>query len=85
MKQFDYTIATPRGIHAHPAALLTAEAKQFNALCTITKGGRTANLTQIMALVNLGIKQGDTVTVRAQGADSDAAITALQTLFRSTL
>ena len=38
MKQFDYTITDALGIHARPAGLLAKEAKQFQSVCTITKG-----------------------------------------------
>lgn len=39
MKQFDYTITDPLGIHARPAGLLAKEAKKFASACTITKNG----------------------------------------------
>ena len=85
MKQFDYTISDPLGIHARPAGLLAKEAKKFSSVCTITKGEQTKKLTQLMMLMNMGIKQGDTVTVQADGADEDAAIEALKAFFESHL
>ena len=36
MKQFNYTINDPLGIHARPAGLLAKEAKKFASVCTIT-------------------------------------------------
>ena len=77
MKTFEYTIKDELGIHARPAGLLVKEAKKFESECTITKDGKTKKLTQLMMLMSLGVKQGDTVTVSAEGADEDAAVASL--------
>ena len=66
MKQFDYTIKDPIGIHARPAGLLVKEAKTFaGTVVTITKNGTTVTATQLMKLMGLGVKHGDVVTVQA--------------------
>ncbi|MBP3926233.1 MAG: HPr family phosphocarrier protein [Clostridium sp.] len=85
MKQFDYTITDPLGIHARPAGLLAKEAKKFSSACTITKNGQTKKLSQLMMLMSLGVKQGDTVTITAEGEDEDAAIEALKAFFQANL
>ena len=85
MKTFDYTITHPFGIHARPAGMLVKEAKQFSAVCTITKGEVTRKLTQLMMLMAMGVKQGDRVTICAQGEDEEIAIQSLQKLFEENL
>lgn len=85
MKAFTYTIQDPLGIHARPAGLLAKEAKKFSSVCTITKGDQTKKLTQLMMLMAMGVKQGDTVTIQAEGADEDTAIAALEAFFRANL
>lgn len=85
MKQFEYTIQDPLGIHARPAGLLAKEAKQFGSVCTITKGDQTIKLSQLMQLLAMGIQQGDIVRVQAEGADEEAAISALQAFFQKNL
>ena len=85
MKQFDYTINDPLGIHARPAGLLAKEAKKFTSVCTITRDGQTKKLTQLMMLMSMGIRQGDTVTIQAEGPDEDAAIEALKVFFETHL
>lgn len=85
MKTFDYTIKDELGIHARPAGLLVKEAKKFESECTITKGGNTKKLTQLMMLMSLGVKHGDTVTVSAEGADEETAIAALKEFFEANL
>ena len=85
MKEFTYVITDPEGIHARPAGLLVKEAKKFESECTITKDGKTKKLTQLMMLMSLGVKQGDTVTVTAEGADEEAAVAALKEFFENNL
>lgn len=85
MKQFDYTITDPLGIHARPAGLLAKEAKKFSSACTITKNGQTRKLTQLMMIMSLGVKQGETITIAAEGEDEDAAIEALTAFFEGNL
>ncbi len=85
MKQFEYTVRDPLGIHARPAGLLAKEAKRFSSVCTLTKNGQTKKLTQLMLLMSMGIKQGDTVLVTAEGADEEEAIAALRRFFETHL
>ena len=85
MKTFEYTIKDELGIHARPAGLLVKEAKKYESECTITKDGKTKKLTQLMMLLSLGVKQGETVTVTAEGADEDAAIAGLKEFFEANL
>ena len=79
MKTFSYTITDEVGIHARPAGLLAKKAKEFESVCTIEKGAK------LMALMGLGVKQGDTVTVTCEGADEDKASEALKAFFEETL
>ena len=85
MKTFEYTIKDELGIHARPAGLLVKEAKKYESECTITKDGKTKKLTQLMMLMSLGVKQGETVTVTAEGADEDTAIEGLKAFFEVNL
>ena len=86
MKQFTYTIRDPLGIHARPAGLLSKTAKTFaDTTVTVAKNGNAAKASQLMKLMSLGIKQGDTVTVTAEGASEDAAIEAMRVFFQENL
>ena len=85
MKEFTYTITNPIGIHARPAGLLAKEAKKYASVCTITKGEKTQKLTQLMMLMAMGVKQGDTVTVRVEGEDEDTAAAQLEQYFKTNL
>lgn len=86
MKSFNYVITEPVGIHARPAGLLAKEAKQCgDAVITITKGGKTVKASQLMMLMSLAVKQGEEVTVAAEGPDEDAAIARMEAFFKENL
>lgn len=73
MKTFDYTIKDELGIHARPAGMLAKTAKTYDSEITITKGDKTVACSKLMALMGLGVKCGDTVTITVNGGDEAAA------------
>jgi phosphocarrier protein len=86
MKQFTYTINDPLGVHARPAGMLAKEAKSFgDTVITVTKEGNTVKASQLMKLMSMCIKQGNEVTVTAEGPDEDAAIAAMEKFFKENL
>ncbi len=86
MKQFQYVINDPIGIHARPAGLLVKAAKALDSTITVEKqGGKSASATKLMAVMGLGVKGGDTVIVSAEGGNEDASIAAMETFFKENL
>lgn len=86
MKEFTYSVNDPLGIHARPAGLLAKLCKGFaDTTVTVVKGSTEAKATQLMKLMSLAVKNGDTVTVKAEGANEDAAIAAVQKFFQENL
>ena len=86
MKSFTYTITDPVGIHARPAGLLVKTVKDFSdSTVMIEKDGKSINALHLIALMQMGIRQGDTVTVHVEGGDEDAAAAALEKFFRENL
>ncbi|MDE6150142.1 MAG: HPr family phosphocarrier protein [Ruminococcus sp.] len=85
MKSFTYTITDQVGIHARPAGLLVKKAKEFDSTITIEKDGKSVNASKLMALMGLGVKCGETVTVTAEGSDEEKAAADLEEFFRSNL
>ena len=73
MKEFQYTVKDACGIHARPAGLLVKVAKGFASTATLEKDGKSCDLRKLMALMGMGVKQGDTVTVKVEGDDEAAA------------
>ncbi len=86
MKKFEYTITDPIGIHARPAGQLAKAAKALDSAVTITKdGGGSAAATRLMALMGLGIKKGDTVTVTVEGGSEADNAAAMERFFKENL
>ena len=52
---------------------------------TIKKGEKEVDATRVMAVMALGVKQGETVTVNVDGADEDAAVAAMKAFFEKEL
>lgn len=81
MKSFEFTVKEPLGIHARPAGMLTKEAKKYSSTITLKKGDKEVNVLKLMALMGLGVKCGDTVTVTIDGADEDTCAPMIETFF----
>lgn len=85
MKNFEYVIRDEVGIHARPAGLLVKEAKKYESKIVISRDGKKAEATKLMALMGLGVKCGDTVMVEVEGADEDTAFEAVKAFFETNL
>lgn len=86
MKSFEYVITDPVGIHARPAGILVKEIKNYkDSVVTLFKGEKSVNLLKLMALMQMGIKQGDTVKVTVEGGDEDAVCAAIENFFKANL
>lgn len=85
MKSFEYTITDEVGIHARPAGLLVKEAKQYDSVIKISKDGKSAEAKKLMALMGLGVKKGETVTVTVEGGDEEAAAAKMEEFFKNNL
>ena len=85
MKEFSYMIQDEIGIHARPAGLLVKEAKPFDSEIMLSVNGKKVDIKKLMALMALGVKNGDEVTVTAEGDDEDAAIEKIEGFFKANL
>ncbi len=86
MKEFNYTIQDELGIHARLAGLLSKLAKSFpGTIVTVTKAGKSVKATQLMKLMNMGIKRGDEITVSVEGTAEEAVAETLEKFFKENL
>ncbi len=85
MKTFNYTIKDELGIHARPAGMLAKTAKALESEITVTKGDKSVNATKLMALMGMGIKCGDTITVTIDGGDETAAEKSIKDFLEANL
>lgn len=84
MKEFTYVITDPVGIHARPAGILVKEVKGLGSDVVIERvaTGKSAPATKLMALMGLGIKQGDEVKVTVEGGDEGANCEKIEAFFK---
>ncbi len=81
MKQITFTVTDPQGVHARPAGVLIKKIKEFQCAATISKDDKTADARKMFAVLGLGIKCGESITLTFDGADEEQAASALaQTL-----
>lgn len=85
MKQFEYKITDSLGIHARPAGLLVKTASAFSSAITIEKGDKNGDCKRIFAVMGLGVKCGDTVTFKIEGADENEAKNVLEKFMEENL
>jgi phosphocarrier protein len=85
LKKFDYVIKDDLGIHARPAGLLVKEAGQFNSTIMIQKGDKTADAKRLFALMGLGVKNADSITVTVEGEDEETAFDTIKQFIEANL
>jgi phosphoenolpyruvate-protein phosphotransferase len=78
-------ITAASGLHARPAAMLTAAARRFTADVRLVKDAREANARSVVAIMSLEVAAGDAVTVVARGSDAPEAVAAISSLLAAGL
>ena len=79
MEKIIYTIKDENGIHARPAGHIVSTAKKFAAQIRVIfpEGGKSADAKKLFEVMGLGVKQGDTIQIEAEGQDAEKALHAL--------
>lgn len=85
MKSFSYKVKDELGIHARPAGMLVKEVKNFQSKVTLEKDGKSVDASRLMAVMGMGVKKDQTVTVTVEGDDEDAACEAIKAFFETNL
>ena len=85
MRSFEYTIKEELGMHARPAGLLVKVAKALDSDVQIVKDGKSVGAARLMALMGMGIKCGDIVTVTISGGDEESSEKAMKEFFEANL
>lgn len=85
MKQIKYAVKDELGIHARPAGMLVKVAMGFKSAVKMTAKGKEADAKRIMAVMGLGVKKGDEITINIDGEDEDAAKTAMEDFLKANL
>ncbi len=84
MKTITHTIQDEMGLHARPVGQIVKMLKPFTSNATITCGEKSCDMKKLIALMSLGIKQGETVEITIEGADEDACAEAMVAFFEES-
>ena len=71
------------GLHARPATFFIQKANEFRASIWVEKEERRVNAKSLLGVLSLGVMKGTSITIMADGADEDAAVSALADLISS--
>ena len=81
MKEFTHVIADPLGLHARPAGMLVKACAKYTSKITINAPSGTADAKRLMAIMRLGAKQGQELTITVEGPDEEKEAAELQAFF----
>lgn len=79
----DVTINNNVGLHARPATFFIQKANSYKCSIWVEKDDRRVNAKSLLGVLSLGIVQGMSITLIADGADEQAALDGLCTLVAS--
>lgn len=85
MKEFEYTITDPIGIHARPAGLLVKLLAAIKSDAKVAKGEKIVNAKSILGLMGLQAKQGEVIKFIIEGADEEEAIKKVEDFLKENL
>ena len=78
MKKKIITVELPDGLEARPAAMLVQVARQYDSRIYLESGSKRVNAKSIMGMMTLGLIAGQSITVEADGADEDQAVSEIE-------
>lgn len=85
MKEFQYIIKDPLGMHARPAGLFVKEASSCESSVKITKGGKSVDAKRIFGVMGLAVKCGEEITVTVEGAQEDTEAARIEEFMKENL
>ncbi|MBE6906871.1 HPr family phosphocarrier protein [Marasmitruncus massiliensis] len=85
MKTVLHIIQDKLGIHARPAGQIVKLASQYSSDIKFTTASKTVDARRIMALMGLGVHQGDQLKVTFEGTDEAAAAAAFSAYLKESL
>lgn len=74
-KRFKITAET--GIHDRPATLLVQTATRYNSKISLICHDQSVDLKSIMGVMSLGVGQGETIMITADGKDDQVAMNSI--------
>lgn len=85
MVKKEVTITNNIGLHARPATFFIQKANTFKSSVWIEKEERKVNAKSLLGVLSLGIVQGASIAIVADGSDEEAAVNGLVDLIQNGL
>ena len=85
MQTFEYIIKDEAGIHARPAGMLVKKVSELSSTVTVTKDEKSVNASKLFAVMSLGVKCGDKITVNISGENETADAEIIKSFFSENL
>ena len=79
----EVTIKNSIGLHARPATFFIQKANGYKSSIWVEKEDRKVNAKSLLGVLSLGIAQGMTIKLIADGSDEVDALDGLQTLIQN--
>lgn len=84
MREMIYTAKDPRGLPIRTAQAMLRELRAYSdTSVTLRKGDRRAAALSVPALLGMGLKRGDAVTVTIEGAHEDEVAEKLDLFYKT--
>ena len=81
----EITVKNEVGLHARPATYFIQKANEFKSGISVEKEERRVNAKSLLGVLSLGIVQGTTITLIADGVDEKEAVDALADLIENQI
>ena len=81
----DVVVQNQVGLHARPATFFIQKANEFKSSIWVEKEERRVNAKSLLGVLSLGIAQGMSIAIVADGADENSAVDSLVNLIESGL
>ncbi|SFN88029.1 phosphocarrier protein FPr [Cohaesibacter marisflavi] len=82
---FEYVVTSPHGLHARPATALVDLSKTFQSSILVRNGNKVGDAKSLIGLLKLGIDNGATIRISADGPDAEKALEAIFNAFAEGL
>lgn len=83
MTKTTVVVNTASGLHARPANFFIKKASEFKSTIKVLKGEKEADGKRLLSVLTLGVKQGESIIITADGEDENKAIEALKNAVES--
>lgn len=81
----EVTVENQVGLHARPATFFIQKANEYKSSIWVEKEERRVNAKSLLGVLSLGIVQGTSITLIADGVDEKEAVDALADLIENQI